>query len=124
MEQRFYRCEICGNIMARVNDSEADVICCGEKMNEIIPNTVDASFEKHVPAYTVEDGKVHVNVGVADHPMLAEHFIEWVSLQTRAGNQRKPLKPGNAPKVCFMICPGDEVEAVYAYCNLHGLWKA
>ena len=67
--------------------------------------------------------KVMVTVGSVEHPMLPEHYIEWVSLQTKQGNQRKALKPGDAPKVCFAICEGDEVEAVYAYCNLHGLWK-
>jgi len=56
--------------------------------------------------------------------MQPEHYIEWVSLQTKQGNQRKVLQPGDAPKVCFAICEGDEVEAVYAYCNLHSLWKA
>ena len=56
--------------------------------------------------------------------MLSEHYIEWVSVQTKQGNQRKQLVPGAAPEVCFAICEGDDVEAVYAYCNLHGLWKA
>lgn len=56
--------------------------------------------------------------------MTKEHHIEWVSLQSRFGNQRKALKPGMEPKVCFRVCEGDEILAVYAYCNLHGLWKA
>ena len=66
---------------------------------------------------------VHVTVGEVEHPMLPEHYIEWVSLQTKTGNQRKALHSGEAPKVSFAICEGDEVEAVYAYCNLHSLWK-
>ena len=74
---------------------------------------------------TLADGnKVFVTVGSVEHPMLPEHYIEWISLQTKAGNQRKPLQPGQAPKACFSLCEGDEVEAVYAYCNLHSLWKA
>ena len=93
-------------------------------MTEIIPGTTDAAVEKHVPVYQVEGNLVKVQVGAVDHPMLPEHFIEWVSIQTRQGNQRKALKPGGEPKVCFALCEGDEVEAVYAYCNLHGLWKA
>ena len=77
----------------------------------------------HVPVCELKGNIVEVNVGSVDHPMTEEHFIEWVVLQTKQGNQRKQLKPGEAPKVCFALCEGDEVEAVYAYCNLHGLWK-
>ena len=78
----------------------------------------------HRRVYTVEGNKVHVTVGAVEHPMAEEHYIEWVSLQTKSGNQRKALQPGQEPKTCFALCEGDEVEAVYAYCNLHGLWKA
>ena len=124
MEQKFFICERCGNIIAMVKSSGVPVMCCGQQMKEIIPGTTDAAVEKHVPVYTVEGNKVMVTVGSAEHPMLPEHYIEWVSLQTKQGNQRKALKPGDAPKVCFAICEGDEVEAVYAYCNLHSLWKA
>lgn len=124
MEQRFFICEHCGNIVAMVKDTGVPVMCCGQKMTEIIPGTADAAVEKHVPVYQVEGNVVKVQVGAVDHPMLPEHFIEWVSIQTRQGNQRKALKPGGEPKVCFALCEGDEVEAVYAYCNLHGLWKA
>ncbi len=124
MEMKFYRCSHCGQIIAIVKKTGASVICCGEPMQEIIPGTVDAAVEKHVPVYEVRDNKVFVSIGSTLHPMLEEHHIEWVSLQTKYGNQRKALKPGMEPKVCFSICDGDEVEAVYEYCNLHGLWKA
>ena len=124
MNQKFYRCNLCGNIVAFVKDSGVPVVCCGENMTEIIPGTVDASLEKHVPVYSEEGNIVHVSVGAVEHPMLQEHFIEWVSIQTKQGNQRKELCPGEKPEVCFALCEGDEVEAVYAYCNLHGLWKA
>ena len=124
MEQKFYICKHCGNIIAKVKDSGVPVVCCGEKMAELVPGTTDGALEKHVPVYEVKDGKVYVTVGAVEHPMLPEHSIEWVSLQTKQGNQRKCLKPGDAPKVCFSLCEGDEVEAVYEYCNLHGLWKA
>ena len=93
-------------------------------MKEIIPGTTDAAVEKHVPVYRTEGNKVYVTVGEVEHPMLPEHYIEWISLQTKSGNQRKCLKPGDEPKACFALCEGDEVEAVYAYCNLHSLWKA
>ena len=123
MDQKFYICEHCGNIIAKVKDAGVPVMCCGQKMTEIVPGTTDAAVEKHVPSYVVEGNKVIVNVGEVEHPMIEEHFIEWVSLQTKQGNQRKVLNPGEAPNVCFAICEDDEVEAVYAYCNLHGLWK-
>lgn len=123
MDMKFYRCKHCGQIVAIVKKTGAPIVCCGEEMEEIIPGSVDASLEKHVPVFTVKGNVVEVKIGSVDHPMIPEHYIEWVSLQTKEGNQRKALKPGDAPAVCFYIAPGDEVEAVYAYCNLHGLWK-
>lgn len=124
MEMKFYRCSHCGQIIAIVKETGVPVVCCGEPMAEVIPGTTDASLEKHVPVFTVEGNKVHVSVGSVAHPMLPEHYIEWVAIQTKLGNQRKQLSPGDEPKVCFSICDGDEVKAVYAYCNLHSLWKA
>lgn len=124
MEQKFYICKHCGNIVAIVKNVGVPFMCCGQKMEEIVPGTTDAAQEKHVPVYKVEGNKVLVTVGSTDHPMQEDHYIEWISLQTKSGNQRKALKPGDAPKTCFAICEGDEVEAVYAYCNLHSLWKA
>ncbi|MBP5353717.1 MAG: desulfoferrodoxin [Lachnospiraceae bacterium] len=119
----FYRCEHCGQIVAVVKKTGVPIVCCGKPMTEIVPGTTDASVEKHVPVYAVENGIVTVTVGSVEHPMLPEHYIEWIALKTTGGNQRKVLKPGDAPKACFAICEGDEVEAVYAYCNLHSLWK-
>ena len=117
MEMKFYRCSHCGQIVAIVKETGVPVVCCGEPMAEVIPG-------KHVPVFTVEGNKVQVSVGSAAHPMLPEHYIEWVAIQTEFGNQRKQLSPGDEPKVCFSLCDGDEVKAVYAYCNLHSLWKA
>jgi len=124
MELKFYKCKHCGQIVAIVKGTGVPVVCCGEPMEEIVAGTVEASHEKHIPVYEVKDGKVFVTVGSVEHPMADVHYIEWIALQTKFGNQRKALKPGSAPKACFSICEGDEVEAVYAYCNLHGLWKA
>ena len=124
MEQKFFICERCGNMIAMVKASGVPIQCCGQPMTEIVPGSTDAALEKHVPVYQIEGNKVFVTVGSVEHPMLPEHYIEWISLQTKAGNQRKPLQPGQAPKACFTLCDGDEVEAVYAYCNLHSLWKA
>lgn len=124
MTMKFYKCERCGNIIAFVKSSGVPVMCCGQKMTELTANTTDAAQEKHVPVVTQDGSKVTVRVGSAEHPMLDAHYIEWIALQTTSGNQRKALKPGDAPEVCFQLCDGDQVEAVYAYCNLHGLWKA
>ncbi len=123
MEQRFFICEHCGNIIAMVKSSGVPVVCCGQNMKELIPGTTDASLEKHVPVFEVRDNKVFVTVGEVAHPMTQEHHIEWISIQTNNGNQRKGLKPGQEPKAVFALCDGDKVEAVYAYCNLHSLWK-
>ncbi len=123
MEQKFYRCEQCGNMAAAVKLGKCPLTCCGKPMQELIPGTSDGAHEKHVPVWTLEGNKVTVTVGEVEHPMVEAHYIEWISIQTRQGNQRKPLKPGDAPKACFMLCEGDEVVAAYAYCNLHSLWK-
>ncbi|MDD4689634.1 MAG: desulfoferrodoxin family protein [Eubacteriales bacterium] len=120
---KFYRCELCGQMVAIVKETGSPLVCCGQNMIELIPGTTDAAVEKHVPVYEVEGNKVFVTVGEVAHPMTEEHYIEWVSIQTKQGNQRKNLNPGDEPKVCFSMCEGDEVEAVYAYCNLHDLWK-
>ncbi|MBQ4580984.1 MAG: desulfoferrodoxin [Clostridia bacterium] len=121
---KFYICETCGNIIEKVKDAKVPVMCCGKKMQEIIPGSVDASQEKHVPVYTVEGNVITVNVGSVDHPMADEHYIEWVAVETKQGVQRKHLNPGSAPNVRFALAEGDEVVSVLAYCNLHGLWKA
>ena len=97
MEMKFYRCRHCGQIIAIVKKTGVPVICCGEPMQEIIPSSTDASVEKHVPVVEVEGTTVKVAVGSAPHPMLPEHYIEWVSLKTKAGNQRKALNPGDEP---------------------------
>ena len=122
MKNKFYICHDCGMVIEAIHDSGIAPSCCGMKMDVLVPNTVDASGEKHIPAVSVKDGAVHVNVGSIDHPMQDAHYIEWVQLVTENGVQRKHLKPGEAPKVSFLL--GDEKPvAVYAYCNLHGLWK-
>lgn len=126
MEQRYFICKHCGNIIAMVKDQGVPVMCCGQKMTELVPGSTDGAAEKHVPVIQVDNDRntVTVIVGETAHPMLEVHFIEWISLQTKEGNQRKCLKPGEAPKAVFALTEGDEVEAAYAYCNLHGLWKA
>ncbi len=124
MEMKFYRCKRCGQMVAIVKKKGCPIMCCGEPMEEIVAGTSDGAVEKHVPVYEVKDGKVYVTVGAVEHPMSEEHYIEWIAVQTNHGNQRKALKPGDQPKAVFALLEDDEVEAVYAYCNLHSLFKA
>ena len=119
---KFYICPHCGNIVEMVSDAGVTPFCCGQKMDELVPGSVDASVEKHVPDVKVVEGAVEVNVGSVNHPMEEVHWIEWVQLVTDQGSCRKWLNPGEAPHVKFLL--GEEKPlAVYAYCNLHGLWK-
>ena len=124
MKQKFYVCEHCGNIITKVHDSKVPVMCCGQPMKEMIPGTTDAAVEKHVPVYEVEGNTVNVKVGSVEHPMVAEHYIQWIVLQTNHGVQIKYLEPENPPVASFALADGEEVVEVLEYCNLHGLWKA
>ena len=123
-ETKFYICEHCGNIIGKIQDSGVSVVCCGQPMKQLVPGTVDASLEKHVPVVTVDGSAVKVAVGAVEHPMLPEHYIMWVYLQTNMGGQRKVLQPGTAPVAAFALAEGEIPVAAYEYCNLHGLWKA
>lgn len=124
MNLKFYRCSVCGQVIAIVNDTGMPIRCCGKEMEMLVPNTTDAMEEKHIPTVKKKDNMVYVTIGEEDHPMEKDHHIEWVAIETHCGNQRKPLMPGKEPKVCFSLCEGDEVKTVYAYCNKHGLWKS
>ena len=123
MKQRFFICKHCGNLIAMVKDTGVPVVCCGEKMHELIPGTTDASVEKHVPVVKEEAGKVTVEVSSVAHPMTEEHHIAWISLQTDKGVQRKTLDHTGAPKAEFQLA-GEKAVKAYAYCNLHGLWAS
>ncbi len=122
-ENRFYICEHCGNLIGMINDAGVPMMCCGQKMSELKPGTVEASSEKHIPVVTIEENIVKVEIGSVAHPMIEEHSILWVYLQTDRGGQRKCLEVGKEPVVTFALTDEKPVAA-YAYCNLHGLWKA
>ena len=122
-EQEFYICKHCGNIIAKVHDSGVPVVCCGEKMTKLEPNTVDAANEKHVPVVKVDGNNVTIEVGSVAHPMTEEHYITWIYIQTEHGGQRKNLTPSDEPKATFALADGDKLVAAFAYCNLHGLWE-
>ena len=123
-ETKFYICEHCGNIVGKIHDAGVPLVCCGQKMKELVPGTVEASTEKHIPVASVEGSMVNVTVGAVEHPMTEEHFIQWVYLKTTSGGQRKTLTPGSAPAVSFALTGDDKPLSVYAYCNLHGLWMS
>ncbi|MBR2152153.1 MAG: desulfoferrodoxin [Clostridia bacterium] len=121
-ESRFYICKHCGNIIGKIKDAGVPMMCCGEVMPLISPNTVDASQEKHLPVASIDGNIISVEVGSVIHPSTEEHYIEWIYVQTEKGGQRKAIKPGEIPAAKFAIID-DKPLAVYAYCNLHGLWK-
>ena len=121
--QKFFICKHCGNMIGLINDKGVPMICCGEKMSELVPNTVEASAEKHLPVVTeVMADSISVKVGSALHPMENEHHIAFVYVETERVGQRKCLKAGEEPKLKFCFA-NDKPIAVFAYCNLHGLWK-
>lgn len=122
MASKFCVCRRCGNFISFVKDSGSPVSCCGETMEELVPNTVEASTEKHIPVVTVGDNLVKVCVGSAAHPMLDAHLIQWIILETDQGKVCKHLDAGEKPEITFALC-GEKPVAVYSYCNLHGLWK-
>lgn len=120
--QKFYVCKTCGNLVGKIDDGRVPMMCCGQKMEELIPNTVEASGEKHLPVYKLTGDKLEVTVGSVLHPMVAEHNIAWIYVETKKGGQRKSLEVNKDPVVAFTFVD-DEPVAIFAYCNLHGLWK-
>lgn len=120
---KFFVCKHCGNFVGMIHNAGVPMVCCGEKMTEVVANTTDAAHEKHVPVVRVSGNLVEVDVGSVAHPMTEEHSILWIYLATEHGGQRKELKPGEAPKATFAL-ENDTPIAAYAYCNLHGLWMA
>lgn len=118
----FYRCPICGNIVMKILNSGVPVVCCGQPMQEMIPNTTDASNEKHVPVVAILDKTVGVSIGVVPHPMTDEHYIQWVYLETDKGGQLHYLHPNEEPETNFPLADGETPLCVYSFCNLHSLW--
>ena len=123
MDIRLYRCEHCGNIAIKVIDAGVPMMCCGQKMVELIPSSTDAAVEKHVPVVTREGDIVTVDVGSVAHPMTEAHLINLIILDTTAGVQIAELHADDIPQAKFALLSGAEVKKAYAYCNLHGLWS-
>ncbi len=120
-EKKFYICKHCGNIIGMIQSSGVPIVCCGENMAELKANTTEASTEKHLPVVSVEGSTVTVKVGSVAHPMIAEHLIQWIYLETDKGGHRMCLHPGEEPQAVFCL-KNEKPIAAYEYCNLHGLW--
>ena len=120
---KFYICEHCGNIITKLSSTGVPIQCCGQNMVELEAGVKEASLEKHVPVVTVEGNLVKVSVGSVAHPMTEEHYIPWVALETERSASIHWLNPSDAPEVVFALAEGQTAKAVYAWCNLHGLWK-
>jgi len=119
---KFFLCKHCGNLIGMVENKGVPLVCCGENMTELVPNTVEASAEKHLPVYTMSGDTMEIQVGSVPHPMLPEHHITFIFVETERGGQRKKLNVGDDPKASFRFVD-DKPVAIYEYCNLHGLWK-
>lgn len=121
---KYLKCNLCGQIIEVVTDTNMPIICCNEQMHEIKANEKEEELkEKHIPVYKIEKGKVITRIGSVPHPMSKDHYIEWVALVTNKGKQQKCLKPGDFPRVEFSLGKDERVEEIYAYCNIHSLWK-
>ena len=121
--EKFYLCEHCKNLIGMIDNKGVPVMCCGQKMTPLVPNTTEAAGEKHLPVIKVDGDKVTVTVGSVLHPMTQEHSIVWIYLETNLGGQRKSLSFDGEPKAEFVLSEGEKAVAAYAYCNLHGLWQ-
>jgi superoxide reductase len=108
----------------KVVDKGVDVVCCGEKMEKLTPNTTDAAREKHVPFVEVVKNIVNVKIGSVEHPMTEMHYIEWVIVETSKGSYKYNFKPNDKPECSFILRDDEVFVKAYAYCNLHGLWMA
>lgn len=120
---KFYICEHCHNVVVKVTDHQVPVFCCGEMMKELVANTTDAATEKHVPVVHKSENVIEVEVGSTLHPMVEEHLIEWIVLETDKGYSIHHLSAHQEPKTSFTLSKDEKAIAVYEYCNLHGLWK-
>ena len=120
--KEIYRCPVCGNMVEVLNAGAGELVCCGKPMILLKENTTDAAQEKHVPVVEKTTNGYHVRVGSVEHPMLDEHYIQWIELLTPKSVLRCELKPGCKPEATFLT--NEECLCAREHCNLHGLWKA
>jgi superoxide reductase len=119
-QRHFLKCDICGNVVGMIDDMKVGMACCGQEMRTLVPNTVDASQEKHLPVARREDGKLIVDVGSVAHPMTEEHHISWIAVVNGPLTERLTLEKTGQSSASFAM--SGDVITVYTYCNLHGLW--
>lgn len=122
MDLKVYHCSICGNLITPLHDAKVVPFCCGQKMEILTANTIDASQEKHVPQVEVKDGLVHIQIGAVLHPSVDAHYIMFIILLTNKGLHVRYIKPGQDPVATFQL-KDEEPVSVFEYCNLHGFWK-
>ena len=123
MNIKFLKCRTCNKLVEVIQDSDSKLICCNNEMIELIPGTIDASKEKHVPIYKLEQNAIEISLGEIEHPMQEEHYISFVEISSNHGIKRSNLKINQSPIVKFSLLDYEQVDSIYAYCNLHGLWK-
>lgn len=122
-ELELYRCPICGNIITFLGSKKEAVVCCGRPMEKMVPNTVDGVEEKHVPVISVTgDKELSVQIGAVLHPMIPEHYIEWILCVTDQGVHIRYLEPHTEPTAVLHLARDESARSIYAYCNIHGLW--
>lgn len=122
-EITFYRCDICHNIIFKICDSGITPQCCARSMTKLIPGDSDGDVEKHLPSWSVDGNKIHIEIGSKHHPMSEEHYIQWIFLKTDKGFHCKYLTPSDHPTACFTLTNGEIAQSIYSYCNIHGLWR-
>lgn len=118
--KEIYKCELCGNIVEVVHGGAGELVCCNQPMNHFVEKSEDQGQEKHLPVLKKVDGGVRVEVGEVPHPMMEEHYIEWIEVITENRVERCNLEPGQTPEAFFSV--EEDVIEVRSYCNLHGLW--
>ena len=120
----FEYCPICGNLIEKIEDHQIPLMCCGQKLESLIPNSTDAAVEKHLPVIRLTETELVVDVAEVTHPSIASHWIPWVVIQTPTQVIRQSFEPGETPTVTLPRPEAGTLVRVYAYCNLHGLWES
>lgn len=121
-KSQIYKCNVCGNIIEVLHEGADALVCCGQPMQLMAENIIDASKEKHIPVIERNEEGVIIKVGSETHPMTEEHFIEWIEISTEKGESKKFLKPGEEPEAMFPV-KAENIKS-RCYCNIHGLWKS
>lgn len=121
--KKFLVCKNCGNLVEVIEGKDIPIICCGNNMEHIVPNTVEASIEKHKPVVNLENGCAHIIVGSTIHPMEENHYIKWIYVETNIRSLRYNFKHGDKPEILVNLDENEKIINVYAFCNLHGLWS-